>query len=780
MSGRSCVLVLRVALSMMIATFSGAQFGAHASADPAARDHDSVLPNGWLVRPPQGIFRETDTMPQGAAASPDGKILAVVDSGFNPASVRLYDPADLKQIAVVPLDGAFGRPLWLDSRHVLVAGDNADALFDVDVSARSVRKIVMPAKSHPIAIAMAHNGTFAVAGDGDGRVRFGALNDLAKTQALRIGQHPGSLAFSSDSRTLFAADRSGSDVAVIDVRSRRMSRLQTGLHPTDLLIDGGTLYVAACDADSVDVVDTRSLHQIAAIFVGDEVNGQRLAGVSPNALARRGDLVFASLGAANSVAVVRGDQAVGRIAAGWYPTDIVPIGARLYLIDGKGERTRPNPQFDPKSKSNDGYVASIQYGSIRTFDLAKIPGSAGNPQGEPGWNARATDSVVRPNGPIRHVFFILKENRSYDEVLGDLRDGNGDPRLVWFGAAVTPNQHAIARRFGLFDNAYASGEVSDSGHDWADAAFANDFVERFWPSTYGGRRDADDTGTGNGAQVPQRGFMWDAAKAAHVSFRDYGEMADVRGLANVGYTTAPTLRGFIDPKYVGWDLDYSDMDRVKEWSREFDAFVKNGDLPQLEYIWLPNDHTSGSRAGKPTPVAYVATNDYAVGKIVEKISHSKVWMSSAVFITEDDAQDGADHVSDQRTTTYIASPYARGGTVHDHYSTVSVLKTIEIILGMRPLSTYDAMALPMIDAFAATPRPQAFTAVRPAVDLSAKNTKLAFGATISESLDFSRPDAVPPGLLRSILAGNHAAARPAAGRSVTATTRRALLRKRHP
>jgi hypothetical protein len=378
------------------------------------------------------------------------------------------------------------------------------------------------------------------------------------------------------------------------------------------------------------------------------------------------------------------------------------------------------------------------------------------------------------------LFFILKENRSYDEVLGDVREGNGDPKLVWFGAAVTPNQHALAQRFGLFDDAYASGEVSDSGHDWADAAFANDFVERFWPSTYGGRRDADDTGTGNGAQVPQRGFMWDAAKAAHVSFRDYGEMADVRGLAKVGYTTAPTLRGSIDPKYIGWDLDYSDLDRVKEWSREFDGFIKKGDLPQLEYIWLPNDHTSGSRVGKPTPVAYVATNDYAVGLIVDKISHSSVWMSSAVFITEDDAQDGADHVSDQRTTLYIASPYARGGIVHDHYSTVSVLRTIEITLGMRPLSTYDAMALPMYDAFAAAPRPQAFSAVRPDVDMSAKNTKLAFGAIISDSLDFSRPDAVRPGVLLSILARNHAAARPAAAPTAWDPSRRDLLRETHP
>ncbi|HEY7981072.1 MAG TPA: alkaline phosphatase family protein [Candidatus Eremiobacteraceae bacterium] len=761
MNGRHRFWIAHIVVSLTIATLFGAQLGAHALADSATRSNGSVLPNGWLVRPPQGMYRETDTMPQGAAASPDGKTLAVVDSGFNPSSLRLYASIDLKQIAVVPLPGAFGRPLWRDSKHILVAGDNADALFDIDIVAGSAQKIVMPAKSHPIAVAMTRDEIFAVAGDGDGSVRIGTLANLAKAHPVWIGQHPGSITFSSDGRTLFAADRSGSDVAAIDVRSLRVSRLRSGLHPTDLLVDGTTLYIVASDADSVDVFDTRSLRRSTSIFVGDEYNGQRLAGVSPNALARRGDLVFVSLGAANSVAVVRGDRLVGRIPAGWYPTDIVPTGARLFVIDGKGERTRPNPEFDPKSKSLNGYVASIQYGSIRTFDIGRISESRGNPQGQPGWNTIGSDSVVRPHGPIRHVFFILKENRSYDEVLGDMRGGDGDPKLVWFGAAITPNQHALAQRFGLFDNAFASGEVSDSGHDWADAAFANDFVERFWPPTYGGRRDADDTGTGFGAQVPKNGFMWDAAKAAHVSFRDYGEMTDVRGLAKSGYTSAPTLRGSIDPKYVGWDLDYSDLDRVKEWSREFDAFVKNGDLPQLEYIWLPNDHTSGSRVGKPTPVAYVATNDYAVGQIVDKISHSSAWKSSAIFITEDDAQDGADHVSAQRTTLYIASPYARGGVVHAHYSTVSVLKTIEIILGMRSLSTYDAMALPMTGAFEATPRQQPFSAVRPNVDLSAKNTKVAFGAQISDALDFSRPDAVRPGVLLSILAHNHAAARPA-------------------
>jgi hypothetical protein len=254
--------------------------------------------------------------------------------------------------------------------------------------------------------------------------------------------------------------------------------------------------------------------------------------------------------------------------------------------------------------------------------------------------------------------------------------------------------------------------------------------------------------------VPHNGYLWDAAIRAHISFRDYGEDIDFpgHGIA-IGINTFPGLRNAFDPRYIGWDLDYSDLSRYAEWKREFSAYVAAGNLPQLEIVYLPNDHTAGTAPRHLTPQAYVATNDLAVGKLVDTVSHSRYWKSTAIFILEDDAQNGPDHVSDQRSTFYIASPYARGGVQRGHYSTVSFVRTMELILGLQPLSIYDQTARPLYDAFsthAANAAP--FTALAPAIHLNETNKLTAYGAAISAKLDFSHPDAVNPALLNDIIA----------------------------
>jgi DNA-binding beta-propeller fold protein YncE len=671
----------------------------------------------------------TDTMPQGAALSADGKRLAIVESGFNPPTLRLYDTADLAQVASISLPGAFGRPLWLDRTHVLVAGVKAGALLDVDVASQSVRKIAMPARAYPVALARGGE-TFAVGSDGDGALRIGLLQAIAAAKAVHVGAHVGGVALSPDTKLAFASNWAGSSVVEVDVTTLRKHNIATGLHPSALLWHRGRLYVAETDAGTVGVYDPATGKRLREIALGE----------SPNSLAQSRGTIFVTQGAANTVAVIRNDRVVGRIASGWYPTDAIPAGNRLFIVDGKGEGSTPNPDFNARRPGYYDYVASIEYGSIRTYDLRR-GFDGGNPQGALGWQAVPQDTVLRAGGPIRHVFFILKENRSYDQVLGDVAAGNGDRKLVWFGARVTPNEHAFAARFGLFDNTYASGEVSESGHNWADAGFVNDYVERYWPVIYGDRGVRDDTLSGAGAAVPAGGYIWQVARAAGLTFRDYGELVHMINLTDSGTTTPPNLAGLYDSRYVGWNLDYSDLDRIKEWRREFDAYVRSNDVPNLEYMWLPNDHTYGMKPGKPTPEAYVATNDYAIGRMVDAISHSPVWKSSAIFIIEDDAQDGPDHVSDQRTTFFLASPYARGGVRPEHYSTMSVLRTMELILGLRPLSVYDRKAVPLYAAFRTTPDLRPYDVIAPKIDVAATNRNTPQNIALSRNLDYSRPDA---------------------------------------
>ena len=705
-----------------------------------------ILPNGWVLRAPAGAVTQTGTMPQGEAMSPDGSMLAVVESGFNPAALSIYGLPNLRQIRRVPLAGAFGRPVWT-SRGILVAGANADAMFLVNPNGGTVRRIALRRGSYPIAVTE-HHGMVAVATDGDDSVRIAPLSTIAKAHPLRVGHQLGDVAFSPDGTHVFVSVRSSSTIAVVNVRTGAVRRIRTDLHPGALLVSGTRLYVAQSDADTVGEYDVASGRRLADVAVGT-VPG--VVGSSPNALTLYGGTLYVSLGSANAIAAVRNGRVVAHVPAGWYPTGVVAHRDRLYVIDGKGEGTKPNLGFDVMSRSFKDYVAAIQYGSLRAIDLRA--NLAPNPTGAQGYaTAIPPGTIVRAGGPIKHVFFILKENRSYDQILGDIPQGNGDPKLVYFGERVTPNQHALAQRFGLLDNFYASGEVSDPGHNWADGAFANDYVERMWPPAYGGRNDNDETLSGDGACVPAAGYVWDAARRAGVTFRDYGEMALLPAVDGHPPSTAKSLADRYDPHYVGWNLDYSDLDRVIEWKREFDRFLATDSVPQLEYMWLPNDHTSGTRAGKLSPSAYIATNDYAVGQIVDAISHSKVWPSSAIFITEDDAQDGADHVSDQRTTAYVVSPYAAGGVIHQHYVTVSMIRTIELLLGLHPLSVYYATAVPLYAAFDATPRLAPFDVIPYRVNIHARNSKVAYGERISERLDLRLPDRARPGVLADILA----------------------------
>ncbi|MGH7738418.1 MAG: bifunctional YncE family protein/alkaline phosphatase family protein, partial [Candidatus Tyrphobacter sp.] len=336
-----------------------------------------------------------------------------------------------------------------------------------------------------------------------------------------------------------------------------------------------------------------------------------------------------------------------------------------------------------------------------------------------------------------HVIYIIKENRTYDQVLGDVAGADGDPSLAWFGERVTPNQHAIVRRFGVFDRAFADAQISADGHNWSMGAFANDYVERTWPTEAARRRDIYDFEAVYGAPTPHNGYLWDDAARAGIAYRDYGEFVDLdTPIGKPAVSHMPDIEnGHLDPQYPGWNLEISDQTRYLAWKAEFDAFVSHDDLPALEIVRLPNDHTQGTRPHELTPQAYVAQNDYAFGEIVDAVSHSPYWATTAIFAIEDDAQNGPDHVDDQRTTLYVASPYALAGTHHSTYTTASLLHTIEIILGLRPMSIYDATAPPLYAAFGLRPDLAPYDAIAPRIDTNARNALNAYGAAESMRLD---------------------------------------------
>jgi len=723
----------------------------------AAAQMANVLPSGWRLSAPSGPESATGTMPQGLALSPDGRALSVVESGVARPALRLLETPGLRVLKTVALPGAFGKPVWLTNDDVYVAGANCDCVVRVRVSDGGVSTIAVGKNTWPAAIALAGpNRAPITADDGNGTVSFAG----SSAASISVGAHPADIA-ALPNGTVYVSVRQENAVAVIRSGSA-LEKIAVGLHPGALTLspDDAKLYVAESDDDAVGVIDTATNKKIADISVRMHARNASGYGASPNAVAVRGQDLFVSLGAENAVAVIREGRVTERIPVGWYPTGVaVGDDGTLYVSNGKGEGAPANPQFDPFTRRSRGYVGDITVGSVRAIPPSAYAGAQRQTasvlaNAAPEWSAPpSAQTVLRANGPIRHVIYVIKENRSYDQVLGDVSGANGDPALVEFGERITPNQHELARRFGVFDNAYADAQVSANGHNWTDAAFANDYVERFWPPNYGDRRDLYDFQSGTAPDVPHNGYLWDAAARARVTYRDYGEDIDFpgHGLA-LGVNTFPGLRDRFDPAYVGWDLSYSDLSRYAEWRREFLRFAAEGTLPQLEIVYLPNDHTYGTAPGRLTPQAYVATNDWALGKLVETVSRSRYWKSTAIFVLEDDAQNGPDHVSDQRSTFYVASPYAKGGVQHAHYSTVSVVHTIELILGLPPLSIYDETAQPMYAAFAARPVNAApFEAVRPQIDLNARNARSAYGSALSAKLDFSHPDAVDPRVLNDIL-----------------------------
>jgi hypothetical protein len=444
------------------------------------------------------------------------------------------------------------------------------------------------------------------------------------------------------------------------------------------------------------------------------------------------------------------------------------IGKKIYVSNGKGFSSLPNKKGPDPSKKDEEvnyqhgdykkqqskieYIGGLFKGTMSIIDEPSIEKLATysktvydntpytkerelNSKGEAG---NPIPMKVGDASPIKYVFYVIKENRTYDQVLGDIPEGNGDTSLVLFGERITPNQHKLAKEFVLLDNFYVDGEVSADGHNWSTAANANDYLEKTWPTSYGGRGGQYDSEGNREIANPDRGFIWDYCKRAGISYRTYGEFADDYK-ANI-----PVLKDHFCPYFTSWDETVRDTTRFYQWKREFDSLLAADAVPRFNSLRFINDHTEGQKIGRPTPFAHVADNDLAVGLFVEYLSKSKIWNESVVFIVEDDAQNGPDHVDAHRTTAYVAGGLVKRKFVdHTMYSTSSMLRTIELILGLPPMSQYDAAAEPMWRCFTSEPDNNPFLAVAANVNLNDKNEKKTASARISETLDFSKEDRIP-------------------------------------
>jgi hypothetical protein len=473
-------------------------------------------------------------------------------------------------------------------------------------------------------------------------------------------------------------------------------------------------------------------------------------------------------------------RSLGFIPAGWYPTSVrvTPDGKHLLVANGKGVIPKANPMGPQPGGTSTStnrtieYIASLFRGTLSVINL---PSRKNFEQQLKQYTADAyrctpldaTAQVTAPRPvdnpipltpgrpcPIKYVFYIIKENRTYDQVLGDMPQGNGDPSLCLFPERVSPNHHKLARDFVLLDNFYADAEVSADGHEWSMGAYATDFVEKMWPLNYGHNRPKKYPYPAEGnfpIAAPAGGYLWDRAKAAGVPYRSYGEFVELLpDSMDPAVTRVKSLQGHLDVHYRGFDLGYRDLKRAERFISELKRFETEGDMPRLQIIRLPNDHTHGTSRRFRTPTAYVADNDLAFGQIVEAISHSKFWRQSAIFVVEDDAQNGPDHVDAHRTIAFAISPYIKRGSVDSNmYSTSSMLRTIELILGLQPMSQFDAAARPMFNSFQPGPDLTPYTAVPANVDLEAINGEHAWGGKLD--MNFAKEDAADDLLLNEVI-----------------------------
>jgi DNA-binding beta-propeller fold protein YncE len=757
-------------------------------------DGSALLPNQWSLDP-AGRHLELGDFPVHVVVHPGGRFAAVLHCGHDTHEVVIVTLASRAIACRVSVPQAFyGLCFSRDGNTLYASGGEYEVVHSwrVDkeglLSDHRALRVVPVSQSFVVAgLSISRDGKqlFACGAWGD-RLGFLPMDAAAPPAFLSFNKetYPYASLESADGSRLFVSLWGGASVAVVDPVQKRVEALwKTPSHPTEMALspDGLRLFVACANSNLVAVLDTSSGQTLEVIT--SALFPKAPSGSTPNSLALSpdGSILLVANADNNNLAVFNVSKPgkavpMGFIPTGWYPTSVrFDAKGNILVASGKGlspKANRQGPQPGIPAKNLREYIGGLFNGTL-SFINFPTPDQlrAYTAQAYACSPLREDDAVVakplEPGNPIpaklgapspiKHCIYIIKENRTYDQVFGDIKAGNGDPSICIFPERVTPNLHALAREFVLLDNFYVESEVSADGHEWTMGAYATDFVERTWPLNY--RKQPKNNkitypSEGNHAiAVPAGGYLWDRCKEAGVSYISYGEWVQNGPTPDSpGRAKSPALEGHIDPLYRSFDVNYSDLKRADRFIAELGRYEKEGDMPRCVILRLPNDHTAGTKIGALTPTAMVAQNDLAVGRVIEALSNSRFWQDTAVFIVEDDAQNGSDHVDAHRTTALVISPWTKRRCVDSSlYSTSSMLRTMELILGLQPMSQFDAAALPMYASFSATPDPTPFKARPARVDLENKNVAGAWGAETSDGMDLATEDAADDLVLNEIV-----------------------------
>jgi YVTN family beta-propeller protein len=732
-----------------------------------------TLPNNWSLTP-AGRSLPLGDLPLNMVVSPAGNRLAVTNNGQSRQSVQLFDLTTDKLLSEITIPKAWlGLRFSPDGSKLYAAGGNDNRVVVYTTTGDKLRQDTsitlgkgLPNRIWPTGLDVDKTGkTLYVVTKDDSALYVCDLTTYTVKTRIGLPAEAYTCLRSPVSDELFISLWGGDKVLIYNQKTGRLTGEIAGMHhPSDLLLtrDGRYLFTANANDNSVSVIEVKTRRVLETLNTA--LFPDAPAGSTPNALALSPDQKTLLVANADNNALALFDvtakgrsRSLGFVPTGWYPTAVQVVGRRVLVANGKGMTSLANPQGpSPYKRREEGtqYIGGLFKGSLSMIDLPTPAQMAdysrlvyqntpytknreARAAGQPGNPIPMTVGANSPTGrtPIKYVFYIIKENRTYDQVFGDMPGGNGDSSLCLFPEKITPNQHALAREYVLLDNFYVDAEVSADGHNWSTAAYATDYVEKIWPTSYGGRGGTYDFEGSRPVAFPKGGFIWDYCQRAGLSYRSYGEFQAY------AYRKDKALAGHFCANYPDYDLSVKDITRLDILKKDLDSLMAIKAVARFNSIRFGNDHTSGARIGARTPAAFVADNDLAVGQFVDYLSHSPIWAESAVFILEDDAQNGADHVDAHRSPALVISPYTRRNHVdHTMYSTSAMLRTMELILGLPPMSQYDAAATPMFASFTPTPDFTPFTHRPAGVDLDAKNTAWNEPARRSEQFDFRQAD----------------------------------------